>query len=67
MPCRGPCPASPGCGACRWPVAAWPPVVTVAAGYLWSLLGQQTTMLISFALLMLLGMALVLRRCGALA
>lgn len=24
VPCRGPCPESPGCGACWWPVAAWP-------------------------------------------
>ena len=41
-------------------------LVTVAAGYLWSVLGQQITMLITFFVLMLLGMDLVLRRRGAL-
>jgi len=52
----------------RWLVAggSLAAVVAVAAGYLWSVLGQQTTMLISFALLMVLGMALVLRRRGSL-
>ena len=37
-------------------------VVAVAMGYLWSALGPQKPMLISFGLLMLAGMLLVLRR-----
>ena len=41
-------------------------VVAVAAGYLWSVLGQQTTKLITFFVLMLLGMAFVIRPCGSL-
>lgn len=52
----------------RWLVAggSLAAVVAVALGYLWSVLGQQTPMLISFAVLMLLGLALVLRRRGSL-
>jgi amino acid transporter len=48
----------------RWLVAgsSLAAVVAVALGYLWSVLGQQTPMLISFAGLMLIGMALVFRR-----
>ena len=48
----------------RWLVAggSLAAVVAVALGYLSSVLGQQTPMLISFAGLMLIGMALVVRR-----
>jgi len=48
----------------RWLVAggSLAAVVAVALGYLSSVLGQQTPMLISFAVLMLFGMALVVRR-----
>jgi len=39
--------------------------VAVALGYLSSVLGKQTPMLVSFVLLMLLGGGLVLRRNGS--
>jgi amino acid transporter len=51
----------------RWLVAGGclVAVVAVALGYLSSVLGQQTPMLLSFVLLMLLGGGLVLRRHGS--
>ena len=52
----------------RWLVAggSLAAVVAVALGYLWSVVGQQTPMLRTFALLMLLGVALVRRRRASL-
>lgn len=41
-------------------------VLAVALGYLWSVLDRQISMVITFAVLMLLGLALVLRRRGSL-
>ena len=53
----------------RWLVAGGSlvAVVAVALGYLWSVLGQQTVMLLCFIGLMLVGMVLVFRSRGALA
>jgi amino acid transporter len=53
----------------RWLVAggSLAAVVAVALGYLWSVLGQQTVMLLCFVGLMLIGLVLVFRRRVSLA
>jgi APA family basic amino acid/polyamine antiporter len=53
----------------RWLVAggSLAAVVVVALGYLWSVLGQQTVMLLCFVGLMLIGLVLVFRRRASLA